>query len=970
MLTSAAEALPAGVPAQLTHFVGRTRELAEIQRVLSSTRLLTLTGVGGSGKTRLAIETASAAHLRYTDGVTWVELSPLTTQALVPQHVASALGMREPPAQSATELLTQHLRERELLLVLDNCEHLVDACASLVDALLRGCPRLTVLATSREALGVSGERAWLVPPLSLPPGPVGSAELAADAEAVQLFVDRAQSVAPSFDLSDRNVRAVVRICRRLDGIPLAIELAAARVKVLAPEQIADRLEDSFKLLASGSRTAVPRHRTLREAIDWSYLLLSGQEQLLLRRLAVFAGGFTLEAAEAICAGGEIDPLDVLDLLTALVDKSLLAVQPTANSTRYRMLMTVRQYAQDHLEQSGQAETLQARHARYFLDMAEDAAPYLWGGASDPVLVARLTEEADNLRALAEWCRGGGSERLTMELRLGVAVHWLLFARGWFREGRERLTRALAEPVVVDALDRARAQTALAGIALWQGDTKAVPPIAAECIPILRDHGDRTYYAYANAILGAALSLDGDAYRAEPILAEAVDVAGTQPNRVLYAIAHYWQATAARARGEFDLAYQSYDVGVRIGREMNNNPSTAHPLNALGRLLLQRGQLGDATVALTMLTEALELHRSIDDRWGMAWCLEGLAAAALALSQPERAVTLLSAAQRLRETLSAPLPPAERVERDKILASARTTLGGSAFSAAWETGAHYSLTAALAYALQEDQPEPSSEVASPPRAAAAGSKKSEPESDLRILALGPLRIYRGDTLLDGDAWRSSKARELLLFLLCHPDGVTREQIGVALWTEATSAQLRNNFHVTVHRLRKGLGESSWIEVANDRYRIAPHVRLDFDVERFKQEVTASLREQRRGNDVRDRLRAALSLYRGDLLDGEKVGDWHMELRDHLQRLLRDGLSALGAAGLEQERYPEAAAAFEHLIAIDAFNEDAYRQLLHIYAARGDRGAAVRLYQKLVRLLDTELDAEPEPQTTALYQRVAG
>jgi predicted ATPase/DNA-binding SARP family transcriptional activator len=968
MKTMTAEPLPIGasrLPAQLTHFVGRTRELADVRRLLLSARLLTLTGVGGSGKTRLAIEVAASVADQFPDGVTWIELASVSAPALVTQHIAAALGMRETPSHSATELLMHHLHDRSTLLILDNCEHVVEECAALVDVLLKSCARLTILATSREALGVGGERAWLVPPLSLPVGGQPNVRAAADAEAVQLFVDRAQSVLPSFELTNANASAVVRICRRLDGIPLAVELAAARTRVLAPEEIADRLDDSFKLLSTGQRTVLARHRTLRAAMDWSYALLAPQEQVLLQRLAVFGGGFTLEAAEAICAGGVLDSAEILDTLSALVDKSMVMVRAGAGNTRYRLLEIMRQYAQDKLDGSGETEDVRARHARFFLDLSEDAAPSLWGGGGDAPLVERLSQEADNLRAVADWCAAGPVERMEMALRLGIALQWFLFARGWFREGRARMTMALAVPLPVDALLRARAQATLAAIALWQGDTQAVPLLIDPTLPILRER-DATFYAYALAMQGAAIALNGDPYAAQPVLAEAVSAGRTQPVRVLYAITHYWQAVAARARGDYDLAYQSFDVGVRIGRELNNNPSTAHPLNALGRLLVQRNQPGDATIAVTMLTEALELHRGIDDRWGMAWCFEGLAGAALALGQPERTAKLLGIASALRESISATLPPTERADLARTRTAARTALGEAAFNAAWSAGTQLPLAAATEWALGEEQTGSSEQELAIGVAVAARPGPST--ADLSIHALGPLRICRGDVPLDGDVWRSSKARELLLFLLCHPEGVSREQIGVALWAEATSAQLRNNFHVTMHRLRKGLGQASWIESVNDRYRIAAQLCIDFDVDQFRTRVNAALRDLRSGNDARDSLRQAIALYRGDLLDGERVGDWHMELRDHLQRLLRDGLRALGTREFEAGCDAGAASAFERLVSVDPFNEEAHRQLLLIYARQNERGAAVRLYQKLVKLLEDELDAEPEPETTALFHKI--
>jgi len=320
---------PGELPVHLTRFVGRDRELDNLIGLIETARLLTLTGAGGSGKTRLARELAAHVSSKF-DRVAWVDLTPLTDAALVAEQVAAALHARETADATPMRMLVDTIGRERVLLILDNCEHLVDACASLAESILRACPRLTVLATSREALGVASETAWLVPPLGA-------------GEATELFVERAQATLPAFAMTESNGSAVHEICRRLDGIPLAIELAAARVRVLSPEQIATRLDDAFRLLSAGSRTALPRHRTLRATMEWSFALLGEREQLLLRRLSVFAGSFTLEAAESVCAGHLLEVEDILDGVAALVDKSLVVMEPGDGMARYRLLETVRQY---------------------------------------------------------------------------------------------------------------------------------------------------------------------------------------------------------------------------------------------------------------------------------------------------------------------------------------------------------------------------------------------------------------------------------------------------------------------------------------------------------------------------------------------------------------------------------------------------------------------------------------------------
>src|SRR5688572_30547442 len=371
------------LPVHLTRFIGRDRELADLTRLVDTTRLVTLTGAGGSGKTRLARETA----LQLAEGfarVAWVDLAPLTDGQLLAQHIGMAMHVPERIGATPLDLLLGTIGSDRMLLVLDNCEHLVDAAAGIAESLLRACQGLTILATSRAALGVASETAWLVPPLAC-------------TEAVQLFVDRAQSTLPSFARTDGNAASLSEICRRLDGIPLAIELAAARVRVLSPEQIARRLDDAFRLLTGGSRTAMPRHRTLRATMEWSFGLLVEREQMLLRRLAAFAGSFTLDAAETVCAGGPLEADDILDGVAALVDKSLVVMEAGDGVARYRLLETVRQYGLERLTEAGERDALERRHAEHFLRIVEAAAPNLVGGSNAPGILAALIAEQDNLR---------------------------------------------------------------------------------------------------------------------------------------------------------------------------------------------------------------------------------------------------------------------------------------------------------------------------------------------------------------------------------------------------------------------------------------------------------------------------------------------------------------------------------------------------------------------------------------------
>jgi predicted ATPase/DNA-binding SARP family transcriptional activator len=956
--TAAGAVSAAPIPVPLTSLIGREHELADIERLLASTRLVTLTGAGGSGKTRLALALAERVAPDY-GGVAWVELASLSDPALLTQHVATALGVSEAPGSTIRQSLVGALRDRTLLLVLDNCEHLIDAASDLADLLLRGCPRLTILATSRQALGVSVEAAWLVPLLAVPAHDASLDQLA-DCDAVRLFVARALAASPGFLLDAKNARAVVSICRRLEGLPLAIELAAARVRVLHPQQIHERLDDAFRLLTSGARTALPRHRTLRGVIEWSHTLLTPNEQRLLARLAVFANGFTLEQAEHICALEEIVEEDVLDLVAGLVDKSLVLVDTGGGEARYRLLETVRQFARERLHASGEEEIIRRRHAEYFLDVAEVAYPNLLGGANDLALVARLELEDGNLRAAAEWCEEDDA-RAVFTMRFGAALYWLWYVRGHFSEGRQRLEQALAKGVEVPRLERAKALSALGSVMLWQGDVGPAIRASEQAVAMLREEGDR--FALTNALmhLGAALALSGDPVGAAPILDESVDHCRMLGSSVLTCICLYWRGLAAQPRGETALARASFEEAIRIGRELCSSAGIGHPLYRLGWLECDAGNFA---AAHAHFRESLPRLLELNDRWGMVHVLDGLAFVSLAASQPENAAGLLAAAEVTREKMGVTPPPEWRATHERLLKQCRELLSPAAMEAAAAMGR----TMSLAQIAETAMNAPDCEHVEPVHASTGAQAPAQTAPALQVFALGPLRVVRDGETLGIERWGSAKARELLLFLACHPEGCSREQVGVALWPEASSAQLRNVFHVTLHRLRKALDRPGWIVVEGERYRIAAPIALDADI--FDKELSAARRELARGADAMERMRAALALYRGDFLAGEMVGDWHLERRDYLARLCVNGLLALGDRLMEAERWQEAADAYRSVLERDPLHEASYRQLMRCLARAGERPQALRLYQRLSDTLRDELATTPAVETVRLYYQLQG
>jgi predicted ATPase/class 3 adenylate cyclase len=441
---------PNNLPSVLSSFIGRRAEVAEVQRRVAGSRLVTLTGPGGCGKTRLALEAATRLQAGFPDGVWWIELAPLADPALVPQTVAFTLGLREDPNRPLEKVLTDSLRPKKALLILDNCEHLIDACAGLSDTLLTACPRLHILASSREALGITGETAYRVPSLATadPDHPPSPADLGR-VEAVRLFVERAAAVRPEFELAEINATAVAQIVRRLDGIPLAIELAAARVKSLSAGQLAQRLDDRFRLLTGGSRTALPRQQTLRATIDWSYDLLSEPERRLFCRLAVFRGGWTLVAAEAVCDGpdltgfGNLSGLDILDLLAHLVDKSLVMVEERDGETRYSRLETIRQYGCEKLLESGEGDRVRRRHLDYFLDFAERGDRESRGPRSLE-WKRRMDAEQNNLRAALEYAFDTeGASDAVVRFSLAVGGFNGLWSAGSWKEADYWFEKALA-----------------------------------------------------------------------------------------------------------------------------------------------------------------------------------------------------------------------------------------------------------------------------------------------------------------------------------------------------------------------------------------------------------------------------------------------------------------------------------------------------------------------------------------------
>ncbi|HEY3058989.1 MAG TPA: LuxR C-terminal-related transcriptional regulator [Chloroflexota bacterium] len=664
------------LPTQLTSFIGRERERALLRERLSSARLVTLTGAGGAGKTRLALALAANLEPEFEHGVWLVELAALTDPAVVPSAITVALGVRGSAERSTLESLLEYLSERQILLVLDNCEHLVAGCAELADQLLRLCPGVRILATSRETLNVPGEVIWRVPSLAL------------DSEAVQLFAERARAALPDFEVTSDNAAAVAEVCQRLDGIPLAIELAAARIRTLTPMQIAARLDDRFGLLVAGPRTVLPRQQTLRATVDWSYALLSEAERMLFRSLFVFAGGWTLDAADLVCGNQP----GVLRLLEQLVNRSLVQATPWKTETRYRLLETLRQYAAEKAHEADEDVVLRERHLDWFVALAERAQPGL-RTSELPELLDRLEAEHDNIRAALRWA---AEQRPEAQVRLSDALWEFWYIRGYLAEGQFWLDAA-AQRTDVSLAVRARALKAAGSLASYRYDFDRAASLETEALALAQQIGDMP-------VVAACL----------------VNLGNTDAGRKRYASAGRWYAQALRLMRELD---DSYGVGLVLVNQSylaryqgqharatqlleqclplfvasGDRRRTARTLMRLGTTAYEQS---DYARAEQLGRDALATFGELGFTPGIADCFELLASVAAAQGSGARAARLFGALEALQERIGRSLSPAERPLRERGLVAMRRVVGELS-GARWRTdGQLLSLDAAIAFALSD------------------------------------------------------------------------------------------------------------------------------------------------------------------------------------------------------------------------------------------------------------------------------
>jgi predicted ATPase/class 3 adenylate cyclase len=731
------DAFPNNLPRQLTSFVGREREMMDVKNLLSTSPLLTLTGSSGSGKTRLALQVGAELVETFRDGVWLVALEVVSDQLMVPRAIASAVGVHEDlsfVARPLSDVLVDSLKEKSLLLIVDNCEHVLSASAEIATLLLRSCPDVRILATSQERLGVGGERVYQVSSLSIPsPQQPPTAERLAQYEAVRLFTERAALSQPRFTLTAGNAPAVAQVVQQLEGIPLAIELAAARVKVMSVDQIAARLNERFRLLTVGPRTDAPRHQTLRAALDWSYDLLSEAEQGLLRRLAVFAGSFDLEAVEAIC--GDQAGADILDLLSRLVEKSLVMFDEQDATARYRLLETVRLYGQEMLTAAGEEPAVRARHRDWYLIMAERAEPAL-AGPEQKDWLDRLELEHDNFRAALRWSLSGDDETGPL-LRLAGALWRFWEIRGHWIEGRKWLETTLAKTAGVEGPSRIKVLSGAANLAFDQGDFPRAHALGEGTLALSQKVGDKQGTVVCLNLLGLEACSIENFGRARELGAESLRLSQELGDTMGIAGGLAILGLVARGEGDTTKAIEQLTQSLQHFRALGDRLRSSLVLLNLGLVVREQGDLNQARV---LFEESLDLFKTLGDRWGvafsqsnlgiLAWTqheheraadlykeslvlrrelkdkrgiatsLVGLAAVATRQEHFERAATLFGAAEALRESIEVALPPFIRGEYDNLIASVRSKLPSAIYEKARSRGRALDQDQAIDYALKD------------------------------------------------------------------------------------------------------------------------------------------------------------------------------------------------------------------------------------------------------------------------------
>jgi predicted ATPase/class 3 adenylate cyclase len=690
------DSFPNNLPRHLSSFVGRREELDQLSRLLDEEILITVSGSGGTGKSRLVLQSAAENLERYPDGVWFVELASIFDGDLIPQTVASTLGIREGSGVPVDKALADHLKNKAALLLLDNCEHLVEACAGFVETVLQAAPKLQVVATSREPLGIRGEAVFRIPSLPVPsPSQIRTTKDALASDAVRLLVERAKSIQPQFELTDSSAKFAVEVCQRLDGIPFAIELAASRLKVLSLKQIAERLNDRFTLLTGGSRTALPRQQTLRAMIDWSHDLLSQADKTVIRRLAVFVGGCTLEAAEEICHDDSFDRLEVLESLTHLVDKSLVVHIDAADPPRYRMLETVVQYAGEKLAESGEDYMMLERHAAFFSRFCGEVEEKLTGPDQLHWLDV-IESEHDNIRAVLAFCRDH-AEHVDLGLSLVGAIGRFWTVRGYLSEGRAWIDGLLSAAGPEQSENLATACRTAGQLAYWQGDSKAGREYGEMSLSACRAIGDRRGETISLFRIGFAALAEGDLVAARTYFEQARELGIEIGDHA--GLPHLTNALGELCLAERNIAEAktSFLQALQLFESQGDRRSIAGVKKSLAMVALEQDQLDES---LVHLREGLAIRRELNNETGIAVTLDCIGIVFARRGHFGKAILLLAAAHGLHASHGSRPEPSDAPRIDEVKQSADAALGFEQFDLLWQKGLALPLEDALELATTE------------------------------------------------------------------------------------------------------------------------------------------------------------------------------------------------------------------------------------------------------------------------------